>query len=71
VGADGAKLVDELLRGIEGVVPTFDDHVLLRPDVQTSADDVLRERLIFRRGQSPGVEADPRINRYALSPEAA
>src|SRR5206468_8343953 len=50
-GADRAQLIHDLLRGVEAVVPALDDHVLLRLDVQTSTDDVLRKRLVIGHGQ--------------------
>src|SRR3972149_3989044 len=62
--ADGPDLVDELLPEAEPVVPGLDDHVLFRPDLQRTPDDVLREGRELGHLKPPRPREDgSRINR--------
>src|SRR5207247_4619749 len=44
-------LVDDLGRDRKSMIPTLDDDVLLRLNVQGPADDVLGERFVFGHGR--------------------
>src|SRR5213078_755781 len=49
--ARGPGLVDDLRRDRKSMIPTLDDDVLLRLNVQGPADDVLGERFVFGHGR--------------------